>query len=82
MITLPFGPNPQRLQISTSMGSTKVQWPGIPEEHAMPFKNVEYLDDLFTWAEAEGLLDERPTIRMKLEPAAWDTDLDDRRGDG
>lgn len=77
LVTLPFGPSPQRLQISTSMGSTKVQWPGIPEEHAMPFKNVEYLDDLFTWAEAEGLLDESADDQDEAEPAAWDTDLGD-----
>jgi hypothetical protein len=47
-IVFPFGPQPQRMIISTAMGSGKVQWPGIPDEHAMPFKNVEYLDDLFT----------------------------------
>ena len=41
--------------ISNSLASSKIQWPGIPDEHAMPFRNVEYLDDLFTWAEAEGL---------------------------
>ena len=82
LITLPFGPNPQRLQISTSMGSTKVQWPGIPEEHAMPFKNVEYLDDLFTWAEAEGLLDEPADDQDEAEPDAWDTDLSDEEVTG
>ena len=54
-IVFPFGPQPQRMIISTAMGSGKVQWPGIPDEHAMPFKNVEYLDDLFTWAEGGSL---------------------------
>jgi len=75
-ITLPFGPTPQRLLISTSMGSTKVQWPGIPDEHAMPFKNIEYLDELFTWAEIEGLLDEPADDEDDAEPEAWDTDPD------
>ena len=34
----------------------------------MPFKNVEYLDDLFTWAEAEGLLDESADDQDEAEP--------------
>ena len=57
-ITLPFGPSRQRLRDLHRDGQHQGPWPGIPEEHAMPFKNVEYLDDLFTWAEAEGLPDE------------------------
>ena len=62
-------------------GQRKVRWPGIPDEHAKPFKNVEYLDDLFTWAEAEGLLGEDATTMSDDETtAAWD-DLDDGRGD-
>lgn len=77
LITLPFGPNPQRLLISTSMDRTKVQWPGIPEKHAMPFRNVEYLDDLFTWAEAEGLLDDPDGAEEEAEPDIWDSDLGD-----
>ena len=44
--------------ISTSLSNGQVRWPGIPAEHDMPFKNVEYVDDLFTWAEAEGVLDD------------------------
>ncbi|MGH3197289.1 MAG: AAA family ATPase [Streptosporangiaceae bacterium] len=59
--------------ISTAMGSGKVQWPGIPDEHAMPFKNVEYLDDLFTWAEAEGLTDDDDIDRNDNDAEdAWD----------
>jgi len=75
-IAMPFGPNPQRLLVSTSMGSTKVRWPGIPDEHAKPFKNVEYLDDLFSWAEAEGLLDEADSVPEEIEPDPWDSQLD------
>ena len=41
------GPEPQRLLSSTSMGTSKAR-PDISEEHAMPFKNVEYVDDLFS----------------------------------
>ena len=43
----------------------------------MPFKNVEYLDDLFTWAEAEGLLDEPADDQDETEPYGWDGDLGD-----
>jgi hypothetical protein len=32
-----------------------VTWPGIPEEYARPFRNVQYIDDLFTWAELSEL---------------------------
>lgn len=54
VITLPFGSGQQML-IATSMGSSKLHWPGIPEEHAKPFRNIEYLDEQLAWAEAEGL---------------------------
>lgn len=77
LITFPFGPGQQRLVVSTSMGNTNVQWPGIPQEFAMPFKNVEYLDDLFTWAEAEGLSDEALDDVDEIEPDAWGADAGD-----
>ncbi|MYS20489.1 hypothetical protein GA0115240_120411 [Streptomyces sp. DvalAA-14] len=54
-ILFPFGADRQNLIISTSLSSGQVRWPGIPTEHDMPFKNVEYVDDLFTWAEGGGL---------------------------
>ncbi|MFJ9707323.1 HNH endonuclease [Streptomyces sp. NPDC101234] len=53
-IGFPFGEG-QSLVISTSLSSGQVRWPGIPPEHDMPFKNVDYVDDLFTWGEAESL---------------------------
>lgn len=59
------------------MGSTKVQWPGIPDEHAMPFKNVEYLDDQYTWAEGEDLLDEAADDRDDADHGAWGAGLDE-----
>ena len=40
----------------------------------MPFKNVEYLDDLFTWAEAEGLAGD--DVEQENGDDAWDG-LDD-----
>jgi hypothetical protein len=53
-IVLSFGPQ-QLLVISTTPISGKVSWPGIPEEYAKPFKNVSYIDDLFSWAELSQL---------------------------
>lgn len=41
----------QALIMVTTLAHGDVMWPGVPPEHAMPFKNVQYLDDLFTWAE-------------------------------
>jgi len=38
--------------VSTSMLEGSVAWPGIPAEYAMPFSNVHFVDDLFSWAEA------------------------------
>ena len=53
-IILPFNKK-QRIIISTNMLQSQIEWPGIPEEHAMPFKNVEYPEDLFSWAELSRL---------------------------
>jgi len=53
-IILPFGPG-QHIVISTTLMIGTVTWPGIPEEHAKPFKNVRYVDDMFSWAEVAGL---------------------------
>jgi hypothetical protein len=53
-IIMSFGPN-QYIVISTALMNGIVTWPGIPEEYAKPFKNVRYIDDLFTWAELSEL---------------------------
>lgn len=51
-IIMRFGPKAgQRLIVSTTLMAGSVTWPGIPKEHDKPFKNIEYLDNLFTWAE-------------------------------
>ena len=42
----------QVVVISTQLMPAPVRWPGIPQKHAMPFRNVVYLDNLFSWAEA------------------------------
>jgi hypothetical protein len=56
-IVLPFGQAHQVIVISTTLMRGDVTWPGIPKEHAKPFKNVEYVDDLFTWAESRSFDD-------------------------
>lgn len=56
-IILPFG-KAQNILISTTMMQTEIEWPGMPEEHQRPFKNVEYFDDLFSWAALAHLDDE------------------------
>ena len=52
-IVLSFGPNVDRLIVLTNLMRGTVSWPGIPPEHDLPFRNVSYLDDLLSWAEAE-----------------------------
>lgn len=52
-IVLPFGPKTDRLVILTDLMAGEVNWPGIPSEHAKPFRNVSYVDDLMSWGEAE-----------------------------
>lgn len=53
-ITLKFGLK-QYIVISTTMMSAQIEWPGIPEEHAKEFRNIEYEEDLFSSAELADL---------------------------
>jgi hypothetical protein len=39
--------------IPTALMATSVQWPGIPEEFAKPFANVDYEENLFTAADLQ-----------------------------
>ncbi|MGA2504989.1 MAG: HNH endonuclease signature motif containing protein [Anaerolineales bacterium] len=54
-IILNFG-RKQNLIISTKMLQTEIEWPGIPEKYAKPFKNIDYQDDLFTWSKLANLI--------------------------
>src|SRR6266511_3270360 len=45
-IVFPFGHSTQRIVVLTDLMHGTVNWPGIPEEHSMPFRNVSYVDDL------------------------------------
>lgn len=75
-IILPFGHVRQTIVIPTTLMRGDVTWPGIPKEHAKPFKNVEYVDDLFTWAEFRSLEDglEEPDEDEWLEEEADEDD--------
>ena len=53
-IILNFGSG-QHIIVSTTMMQTEIDWPGIPEKFARPFKNIDYAEDLFTWAQLAGL---------------------------
>ena len=55
----------QSIIISTNLMHGNVIWPGIPEEYAKPFKNVEYIDDLFSWAELIALDGEQENEDLK-----------------
>jgi hypothetical protein len=46
------------IAISTTLMSATVQWPGIPEEHAKPFVNVDYEENLFTALELQDFPEE------------------------
>jgi len=53
-IVFPFGRG-QHMIVSTALMQSEIEWPGIPEQYAKPFKNVEYDEDLFTLSEASSL---------------------------
>lgn len=73
-IIMRFGEH-QHIVISTKLMQTQVEWPGIPEEYSRPFKNIEYPEDLFTWADLEELSDQEVG---ELEDADdWEGDEDD-----
>jgi len=74
-ILLPFGHTGQVIVIPTTLMQGQVEWPGIPEEHAKPFKNVEYLDDLFSWAEFQ-------SVDFGLDESDDDDWSDDGEGEG
>jgi hypothetical protein len=62
---LSFGKG-QQIIVSSNMLQTDIEWPGMPEKYAKPFANVEYQEDLFSWA--------------KLANITIDSDEDDEEG--
>ena len=72
-IIMPFG-DKQRVIVSSTLMSGAVTWPGIPPEHDKPFTNIEYADDLFSWAEVANL-------DVEHEEQEWQLEGDDEDGD-
>jgi hypothetical protein len=54
-ISISFGDN-QALVIPNKMMEAEISWPGMPEEHAKPFKNIAPDEDLFTWSDFQQLI--------------------------
>src|SRR5207245_1279264 len=46
--------------------------PGIPEQYAKPFKNVEYAETLFTWAEVANLESDIDSSSDDNEDEDWE----------
>jgi len=75
-IVLHFGVG-QNLVLSTTMMSSAVEWPGIPEEYAKQFRNVEYEEDLFTSAEKAAVFEESDDADEDMdEDVVAEEDLD------
>lgn len=73
----------QHIIVSTSMMQTEIDWPGIPEKFAKPFKNVDYAEDLFSWAKLVGLnadLDYESDDEYELDVSEEDV-VDDEQSD-
>jgi len=56
-IVFPFEPG-QHIVVSNRLMESEIDWPGIPEEYAKPFRNIEPEEDLFTAADREQLEEE------------------------
>jgi hypothetical protein len=56
-IVFPFEPG-QHIVVSNRLMESEIDWPGIPEEYAKPFRNIEPEEDLFTAANREQLEEE------------------------
>ncbi len=58
--------------ISTALLSGDIDWPGIPEKYAKTFTNVEYAEDLFTWAKLQNALENDDLLNDELEEGLED----------
>lgn len=67
-IVFPFDRN-QVLSVSSTLLSAPITWPGLPPEKAKPFRNVEYDDDLLSWAGLERYFDETEDDELNDESA-------------
>lgn len=69
-IILSFGS--QQIIISTAILEAEIEWPGIPEEYAQSFTNIEYEENLFSAAKLAQLENEEDA-----EADGWSDDDDD-----
>ncbi|MBD2772500.1 hypothetical protein [Iningainema tapete] len=67
----------QRIIVSSTMMQGEIEWPGIPEEYAKPFKNVEYPEDLFSLAALANLKNDDLSEVDNWED--WDSDEDEEQ---
>ncbi len=72
-IIMPFG-DKQRIIVSSTLMSGTVMWPGIPPEYDKPFTNIEYVDDLWSWAEVANLAGEDNEQEWQIEGEDEDSD--------
>lgn len=56
-IVFPFEPG-QHIIVSNRLMESEIEWPGIPEEYAKPFRNIEHEEDLFSAADRDQLEEE------------------------
>jgi hypothetical protein len=75
-IILPLGG--QSIVVGTTLLSTRIQWPGIPEEHAKPFTETEFDDDLWSMGD---LAHRDDPIADPLEDESDEDELDEAEGD-
>lgn len=69
----------QHAIVSTTMMQTEINWPGIPERFAKAFKNIDYAEDLFSWAKLIGLdadLGYDPDDESRKDEDEWQEDDD------
>ena len=64
----------QHAIVSTAMMHTEIDWPGIPEKFAKPFKNIDYVEDLFSWAKLAGL---EASLDFEFDDESEEGELDD-----
>jgi hypothetical protein len=56
-IVFPFEPG-QHIVVLNRLMESEIEWPGIPEEYAKPFRNIEHEEDLFSAADRDQLEEE------------------------
>lgn len=71
-IILSFGKG-QQIVVSTTIMEAEIEWPGIPEEYAQSFTNIEYEENLFSAAKLAQLENEEEDAEVD----GWSDDDDE-----